>query len=88
VMAEHVLVLGTGVLFGAGAGMVAAVVALRSVPEFVALGPGPPLDLALPAVLLGICLAGLVIVLGATVRVGASAVVRGASADKLGGARL
>ena len=88
VMAEHVLVLGTGLLFGAGAGMVAADVALRSVPEFVALGLGPPLDLALPAVLLGICLAGLVIVLGATVRVGASAVVRGATADKLGGARL
>ncbi len=50
---EQVLTLGTGVVVGTVVGMVAAVVALRSIPEFVTLGPGPPLQMALPGTALG-----------------------------------
>jgi hypothetical protein len=82
---EMGLVLGTGVLLGAGAGIVAAVVALKSVPEFVALGPGPPLEMGLPGFLLVVTLGALILALGATVRLGAAVFVRQASAETLGG---
>jgi hypothetical protein len=82
---EMGLVFGTGLLLGTGAGIVAAVVALKSVPEFVALGPGPPLEMGLPGFLLVVTLGALILALGATVRLGAAVFVRQASAETLGG---
>lgn len=84
VWTEQALVLGTGVVAGAAAGMVAALVALRSVPEFVGHSTGPPLVLGLPPLVLAVSIGGLLLALGATVVLGASAVVRGATVDRLG----
>lgn len=85
--AEQALALGTGLLFGAGAGLAAAAVALRSVPEFVSLGPGPPLELTLPAALLAVGLVAVAALLWMVVRLGSSLLVRGASIEKLGSTR-
>lgn len=83
--AEMGLTLGTGVVLGAVAGVVAAVFALKSVPEFVALGPGPPIELGLPVLLLAVTLGALVLALAILVGLGATVFVRDASADRLGG---
>jgi ABC-type lipoprotein release transport system permease subunit len=83
--AEMGLVLGTGLLLGTIAGLVAAVFALKSVPEVAASLAGPPLEMGLPGIPLVITLAVLVLVLGATVRLGAEVFVRSASAETLGG---
>jgi ABC-type lipoprotein release transport system permease subunit len=82
---EMGLILGTGMLLGTGAGIVAAVFALKSVPEFVALGPGPPLDMGLPGFPLVAMLGALILALAATVWIGAAVFVREASAETLGG---
>lgn len=83
--AEQTLALGTGVLFGTGAGLGAAALTLRSVPEFVRLAPGPPLEMGLPTVLLGVGVAATLVVLSVIVHLGSSALVRRASIEKLGG---
>jgi hypothetical protein len=57
------------------------------VPEFVALGPGPPVELGLPVLLLVVTLGALILALGAVVLLGATVFVREASADRLGGAQ-
>jgi putative ABC transport system permease protein len=85
--AEMGLTLGTGMLLGAVAGIVAAVVALKSVPEFVVLGPSPPVELGLPVSLLVVTLGALIVALGVVVVLGATVFVREASADRLGGAQ-
>lgn len=81
---EMALILGTGVLLGAVAGIVAALVAVKSVPEFVSLGPGPPLELGLPTLLLAVTVGALILALGLTVRAGATVFVRDSSAARLG----
>ena len=85
--AEQVLALGTGLLFGAGAGLGAAAVALRSVPEFVALGPGPPLEIALPIALLAALLLSTAALLWLVVRLGSSMLIREATIEKIGSAQ-
>jgi putative ABC transport system permease protein len=85
--AEMGLTLGAGMLLGTVAGIVAAVFALKSVPEFVALGPGPPIGLGLPVLLLVVTLGALILALGVVVWIGATVFVREASADRLGGAQ-
>lgn len=87
VEAEQTLVLGAGVLFGTGAGLGAAAVALRSVPEFLRLAPGPPLDLGLPAVLLAVGMATTLVVLSLVVQLSSFVLVRRASIEKLGGSQ-
>jgi len=84
--AEQVLALGTGLLVGAGAGAGAAAVALRSVPEFVALGPGPPLEIALPIALLAALLLSTAALLWLVVRLGSSMLIREATIEKIGSA--
>jgi hypothetical protein len=83
--AEMGLVLGAGLLLGTIAGLVAAVFALKSVPEVAASLAGPPLEMGLPGIPLLITLVVLLLVLGATVRLGAEVFVRSASAETLGG---
>jgi putative ABC transport system permease protein len=87
VEAEQALALGAGVLFGTSAGLGAAAVALRSVPEFLRLAPGPPLNLGLPAVLLAVGLATTLVVLSLVVQLSSSVLVRRASIEKLGGSQ-
>jgi hypothetical protein len=82
---EQALALGTGVVLGAAAGMVSAVVALKSVPEFVGLGPGPPLNFGLPFVPLVTILGALILTLALAVRVVASQELNHRSLDLLGG---
>lgn len=84
---EMALILGTGLVLGAVAGILSALVAVRSVPEFAVPNAGPPLELGLPVVLLAVTVAVLAVALGLTVWVGASAFVRGSSADRLGEAQ-
>lgn len=83
--AEQLLVVGTGVVLGTAAGLTAAMVALRSVPEFSVVEPGPPLQLGLPPVVLGVLLAAVALLMAGTAAVGSSIVAGGATADKLGG---
>jgi putative ABC transport system permease protein len=85
VLTEQALVLFTGTVVGVLAGAVGAVIALRSVPEFVARSPGPPLELALPSVALVLTVGAVVIALAAVVAVGTSLVVRGSTVDRLAG---
>jgi putative ABC transport system permease protein len=85
--AEQALAIGIGLLFGAGAGLGAAAVALRSIPEFVALGPGPPLEIGFPTALLAALLLSMAALLWAVVRLGSSMLVREATIEKTGSAQ-
>lgn len=85
--AEQLLAAGTGVVLGTAAGLTAAAVALRSVPELDALGPGPPLQLGLPWGLVAVLVVTLVAALTVTVTTCASVVARGSTADRLGEAQ-
>jgi hypothetical protein len=85
VLVEQALVLGAGAVVGTLAGVGAAAVALRSVPELVVKAPGPPLELGLPAAALAVTVGAIVVALACTVAVGSAAVVRGATVDRLAG---
>jgi len=50
---EQAYVLGAGIVLGVGAGVLAAALAVGSLPEFSTVLPGPPLQLGLPLGLLG-----------------------------------
>jgi hypothetical protein len=82
---EHLLVLGVGVAGGVVAGLVATVVALPSMPENFAPGPGPPLDFALPLGTMGIVFGAIVRTLTLAVAVADRLVVGRATAARLGG---
>jgi hypothetical protein len=83
-MAEQGMVVGFGVVLGLAAGVVAAVVALPSVPEFVSSMTGPPLDYGLPWGTLALLVAALVILMAATVALTARVVLGQASMDQVG----
>lgn len=85
VRAEQGIVLGAGIVTGIVAGSAAAAVALRSVPEFVLRGPGPPLQLGLPAIALVVTVGAVVVTLAVTVLIGTSVMVRGATVERLAG---
>jgi putative ABC transport system permease protein len=85
---EQFLTVATGIIVGAAAGLVAVAVAMRSVPEFVAVGPGPPLLLGLPGYQLAVGLGILVVALVCTVGIAAMIVVSSASAERLGGSQV
>jgi hypothetical protein len=81
---EQLLVVTTGALVGAAGGLGAVAVAIRSVPEFVSVTPGPPLLIGLPGSVLAFSLLALVLSVGLTVAASASAVVAAASVERLG----
>ncbi len=85
VRAEQGIVLGAGILTGLGAGITAAAVALRSVPEFVQRAPGPPLQLGLPVIDLVVTIGAVVAALAITVFISTSVMVHGASVERLAG---
>jgi ABC-type lipoprotein export system ATPase subunit len=81
---EQALAAGAGIVLGSAAGVGAAAIALRSIPEFVDLGIGPPLELGLPPLVVGVTIAaacaGLVVVAG----VGARFATRRATITRIG----
>jgi hypothetical protein len=81
---EQALTVGVGVALGALVGLTAAALTLPSLPEFVALGPGPPLELGLPIGPLVVTFVVLIVALGVTVAVGARSVMRSAQRERLG----
>jgi len=82
---EQSLIVFTGMVLGVAAGAVGAAVALRSVPEFVGLGPAPPLDFSLPLGILTLCLTFLMVALSATIVIIASGIIRSVTWEDLGG---
>jgi putative ABC transport system permease protein len=84
---EQDLTVGVGVVLGSVVGLAATALALPSLPEFIALGPGPPLELGLPVGPLVVTLVVLIVTLGITVVIGARSVVRSATVDRLRGGR-
>ena len=82
---EQVLVVGVGVVVGLAAGLIAALVALPSVPEFVGAAIAPALSYRLPLGALALIMSAIVVSLGLTIGLASYLVVRGASAEKLGG---
>lgn len=81
---EQWVTLGSAVVLGLLAGIVAASVALRSLPEFSQKSVGLPLDLGLPVTALVVTVGLVAVGLVATVVLGASVVVRGSTPDRLG----
>jgi ABC-type antimicrobial peptide transport system permease subunit len=85
VQAEQAVVVGTGLMLGVVAGVVSAALALKSLPEFVSIGPGPPLQMNLPLTDLLAASAALVASLGLTVVLASSLVTRLSPVTGLGG---
>jgi putative ABC transport system permease protein len=84
-LVEQFVVVGTGMVMGVVAGVVAVSVALHSIPEFTSLSAGPPLDYQLPLGPFGIQLVALLVVLVVTVVLTGSLVVGRAPSDTIGG---
>ncbi len=82
---EQALSTGLGAVLGVAAGVTAAAVALRSVPELASQVAGPPLDLGLPPAVLAATVAVLAAALSVVAVLGASAVVEAARLESLGG---
>lgn len=82
--AEQSLALAAGVVLGAAVGLVAALVALRSIPEFVSQGNGPPLELGIAPVAVAVVLGVVVVALAVTVLGGARVVARGVDVGSVG----
>ncbi len=83
VLTELALVLGLGSVVGVAAGLTAAVLVLRDVPEFISQPAAPPLSYVLPAGPLALLLgaaAGLLIIAAVTASV---LLIRGVSLDQL-----
>lgn len=76
--AEQSLALSTGVVLGAVVGLVAAAVAVRSIPEFTSQTSGPPLELELAPVAAAVTIVVVMVALACTVVGGAWAVAQGA----------
>jgi hypothetical protein len=85
VQAEQAIVVGAGLVLGTIAGVVSAAVALKTLPEFVALGPGPPLQMNLPLPDILAAVGALIAALGLTVVLASSLVTNRSSVTRLGG---
>jgi putative ABC transport system permease protein len=83
---EQGLVFGVGLVTGVATGLVAAALALRSLPEFASPGAGLPLDLGLPPWVVATTIGVLAVMLGWASVWNARAVVRSATPERLGAA--
>ncbi len=83
VRAELALLLGFGIVFGAIIGAIAAVVTLRSVPEFITAPPAGLLSYVPPALPLVVMLVVTIVVLAAAATLASSTLIRGVSLDQL-----
>jgi ABC-type lipoprotein release transport system permease subunit len=84
-LAEEISIVVLGATMGVIAGVVATAVALPSIPEFISLGPGPPLDYGLRPLPFVIVVAAVVLALVITVGLIAPAMVRRARTEGLTG---
>ena len=82
VLTEMALVLGFGVIIGIGSGLLAAVLALRTVPEFL-VTPTAPLSYVPAAAPLVVLLGGAVVLLGVAAVTASVLLIRGVSLDQL-----
>lgn len=82
VLSEMALVLGFGVFIGIGTGLLAAVLALRTVPEFVT-APALPLSYVPSAAPLVVLLGAAVVLLAAAAGTAGLLLVRSVSLDQL-----
>jgi hypothetical protein len=84
-MMEQFSVVAAGIAMGMVAGALAVTVALHSIPEFISLGAGPPLDYRLPLGAFGIVVLAILAALVGTVVLIAYLVVGRARTDTVGG---
>lgn len=82
VLTEMALVLGFGVIIGIGSGLLAAVLALRTVPEFL-ITPAAPLSYVPAAAPLVVLLGGAVVLLAVAAVTASVLLIRGVSLDQL-----
>jgi ABC-type antimicrobial peptide transport system permease subunit len=82
-LGEQLLVLGPGVILGAGAGILGAVIALPSVPEFTSVAGGPPPQFPLPALPLLALLLSLVVLLAVAATLASVGTIGMAGYDRL-----
>ncbi len=82
-LGEQLLVLGPGVLLGAVAGIVGAVIALPSVPEFPTITGGPPPQFPLPWLPIAALLVSLVVLLAVASGLASLGTMRMAGYDRL-----
>jgi putative ABC transport system permease protein len=85
---EQGLIIGVGLVLGSVAGIVTALVALRSIPEFVSSAAAPAPDYRLPMGPVGLVLVAIVIVLAVAVGLSTRLVVKRASVDRTGSERV
>jgi hypothetical protein len=83
VLTEMGLVLGFGTVVGVAAGLLAAVLALRTVPEFVVTPAVPPLSYVPPATPLVVLLGAAVALLAVVTVTSSILLIRGVSPDQL-----
>ena len=83
VVTELGLVLGFGAVVGTATGLVAAVIALRSVPEFLATPPAPVLSYTPSAVSLAVLLGSAAALLAIAAVTASAMLIRGVSLDQL-----
>ncbi|MGA9775453.1 MAG: FtsX-like permease family protein [Candidatus Dormiibacterota bacterium] len=82
-LGEQLLVLGPGVLLGIGAGLLGALMALPSVPEFASTAGGPPVELVFAVVPIVAMVVVLVALLAVAASVASLATLKLASWDRL-----
>ena len=83
VFIEQAVVLGFGVITGVAAGLAAAALVLRDLPEFTVTPAAPPLDYGLPAAQLAVPLGAAAVVLAVIAALASAALVRSARAELL-----
>lgn len=82
-LGEQLLVLGPGLILGAGAGILGAVIALPSVPEFTSVAGGPPPQFPLPWLPLLALLLSLVVLLAVAATLASAGTIGMAGYDRL-----
>ncbi len=82
-LGEQLLVLGPGVVLGIAAGLLGALMALPSVPEFTSLAGGPPVELVFPVLPIVGLVVALVVLLAVAAAFASAATLRLASWDRL-----
>lgn len=82
-LGEQLLVLGPGVVLGLGAGLLGALMALPSVPEFANPGGGPPVELVFAVVPIVAMMVALVILLAVAAALASAATLRLAGWERL-----
>lgn len=82
-LGEQLLVLGPGVLLGIGAGLLGALMALPSVPEFASTVGAPPVELVFAVVPIVVMVVVLVVLLAVSASLASLATLRLASWDRL-----